>query len=107
MASAFSCGRLDAMADLAVAPGVKPAQEIEPAMTTTFAGVRWGTVAPRAPRSWTVTRPHQQPWFWRELAIAAEGNAGPLYLYDRACARQNMVPARLATGGGAKVPCAG
>lgn len=103
MTAAFSFGPLGDMSGLRVAPTtVGNAREIRE--TITSRGVRWAQRARRNPRTWVVSRPWQEPAFIQALALAAYGVGGEMFLYDRACARQNMLPARYSTGTGPLVP---
>lgn len=104
MAAAFSFGPLGAMGDLKVAPAVPVGNAREVRETVTSRGVRWVQRARRNPRSWPFFRPWQDPRFVKALSLAAAGLGGDMYLYDRACARQNMLPSRLAAGAGPVLP---
>lgn len=103
MSAAFSFGPLGAMTDLVVAPAVQVDNGRELKTTVTSRGVRWAQRARRNPRTWTVSRPWQDPQFARLLSLAASGLGGDMWLYDRACARQNMLPARLSVGDGTPI----
>ena len=105
---AFSFGIFPgAMTDLVVAPGVSPANGRGFEDFTTMGGTRSVQRGRKNPRSWSVSRPWQQPGFARLLGLAAHGLGGDMCLYDRACARQNLVPATRAVGDGALVTVAG
>lgn len=101
--SAFSFGPLGAMTDLVVAPAVAVVNGRELKTTTTSRGVRWAQRARRNPRTWTVSRPWRDPAWARLLSLAAHGVGGDMWLYDRACARQNMLPATASVGTGASI----
>lgn len=100
MSAAFSFGPLGAMTDLVVAPAVQVENSRELKTVTTSRGVRWAQRARRNPRTWQVSRPWQDPAFSQHLTVAASGLGPDMYLYDRACARQNLLPAWLAAGSG-------
>ena len=104
MVAAFSFGPLGDMAALKVAPAAVVGNARQVQETITSRGVRWAQRARRNPRTWQFFRPWQDPIFIQVLALAAYGVGGETYLYDRACARQNMLPARYSTGTGSLVP---
>lgn len=105
MTAAFSLGIFPgAMADLVVAPGVSPANGRGSNEMVTTGGNRHYQRGRKNPRTWSVSRPWQTPEFARVLGLAAHGLGGDMLLYDRACARQNLIPASRAVGAGAPVP---
>lgn len=105
---AFSFGTFPGgMADLVVSPSVQVSNQRSLKEGVSTGGVRWAQRARRNPRSWAVSRPWQDKGFIRRLAVAAHGLGGDVWLYDRACAQQNLLPARLSAGLGAAVTVAG
>ena len=108
MTASFSLGIFPgAMTDLVVAPGVSPANGRGSNELITTGGNRHYQRGRKNPRSWSVSRPWQTPEFARLLGLVAHGLGGDMVLYDRACARQNLVPASRAVGDGAAVTVAG
>lgn len=108
MTAAFSIGFAGGdMTDLVVSPQVSVANGRGTDELVTFGGTRWFQRARKNLRSWSVGRPWQQPQFARLLSLAAHGLGGDVLLYDRACARQNMIPVSRSTGDGPAVTVAG
>lgn len=108
MTAAFSLGIFPgAMTDLVVAPGVSPANGRGSNEMVTTGGNRHYQRGRKNPRTWSVSRPWQTPEFARLLGLAAHGLGGDMLLYDRAVARQNLIPASRAVGDGAAVTVAG
>lgn len=103
MTAAFSFGPLGAMTDLVVAPGVAPESGRDLSEFVTSGGVRYSQRTRRNPRRWAVSRVYQHPSFVKLLARASHGLLGVTYLYDRAIARQNLIPAHQSAGDGAQV----
>lgn len=94
MVAAFSFGPLGAMTDLVVAPGAGVESGRGRSEFVSGGGVRWARQGASSPRTWRVARGWQDNEFARLLDIAAHSPASPFYLYDRACARRNLLPAK-------------
>lgn len=100
---AFSFGPLGDMAGLVVSPGASVDNGRGFQDFVSSGGVRRVQKSRYNPRSWSVTRPWQEPEFVRLLRLAAHGLGGPFFLYDRHEASQNMLHSRFAVGQGDSV----
>ena len=94
MVAAFSFGPLGAMTDLVVAPGAGVESGRGRSEFVSGGGVRWARQGASSPRTWRVARSWQEKDFTRLLDLAAHSPASPFYLYDRACAARNLLPAK-------------
>lgn len=94
MVAAFMFGPLAQLAELRPAPGVQVESGRGRSEFVSDAGVRWARQGASNPRTWRMSRPWQDPAFARMLDLAAHSPASPFYLYDRECARRNLLPAR-------------
>lgn len=103
MTAAFSFGPLGAMRDLKVSVGVSVEREGALSRFTSSGGFSYFQRPRRAPRSWLVGRLWKDPGFIKFLERAAHGLGGEVFLYDRAVARRNMLPAELSGTPGAGV----
>lgn len=103
MTAAFNFGPLGAMTALVVAPAPSIEREGSLSRFTSSGGVSYFQRPKRRPRSWTVSRPWKDQRFIKHLERAAHGLLGEVFLYDRAVARRNMLPAELAGLPGAGV----
>lgn len=102
--AAFSYGTFPGgMADLVVSPSVQVDNGRQLKESVSTGGVRWVQRPRRNPRKWDVSRPWRDAEFVRRLAWAAHGLVPEVWLYDRACAQQNLIPVRLAATPGTGV----
>lgn len=105
--SGFFFGPLGAMIPMEVSAGVQVESGRALSELVTSGGVRYAQQGRNAPRTWTVGRLWQEPAWARLLTAAAHGLLGDVWLYDVAAARENMVPASLASGSGIRLPTDG
>lgn len=103
----FFLGPLGSMQPVEVSKNLPISTQRGSSELITSGGVRYVQQGRRAPRSWVFSHNWQDPLWARLLSAAAHGLLGDVWLYDVAAARENMVPATLASGTGIRLPTDG
>lgn len=97
--SAFLFGPLGSMRPVIASRGVSVLHGRGFSEFVSSGGVRHVQAGRSAPRTWTLGRLWKEPEWARLFGLAAHGLVGQCWIYDVAIARENMIPARLATDG--------